>query len=317
MENPRVAKAYLVDTHCHIHDHDYRLSDANILALARKNNVRKIITIGTDPIDSTYACNYAALHPGVFWSFGFHPEVLRPEAPQKPKATNQSAQKNPQETPARSLKPSLALHQDLTQLLTQVESGPSHLVLKGVTPSARLREIIDALKAAAPILRAPQLVAIGEIGLDYHFGAENRKEQIRLLEIMLQFAEKLKLPVSFHVRDAFADFWPVFDNFHLVPSVLHSFSDSESTLTEALKRDLYFGVNGLSTFATIPHAPLERIVLETDSPFLTPKPFRGKINMPAYTKIVAAWAAAFYGLSASEVARITTKNAEKIFRLEE
>ena len=67
-------------------------------------------------------------------------------------------------------------------------------------------------------------------------------------------------------------------NFHLVPSVLHSFSDNEQHLQEGLKRGLYTGVNGLSTFAQIPHAPLDRIILETDAPFLTPKPFRGTIN---------------------------------------
>ena len=160
-----------------------------------------------------------------------------------------------------------------------------------------------------------KLVAIGEIGLDYHFDGYNREWQAYLLENMLQIAQDYKLPVSFHVRDAFSDFWPIYDNFHLPTSVLHSFSDNDDNLQQGLKRGLYFGVNGLSTFAKIPHPPLERIVLETDAPFLTPKPFRGTINKPGYIKNIADWAAQYYQISFDKVADITTKNAEKLFKI--
>jgi TatD DNase family protein len=132
---------------------------------------------------------------------------------------------------------------------------------------------------------------------------------------MLQIAQDLKLPVSFHVRDAFEDFWPIFDNFKLPPSVLHSFTDSEENIKQALKRDLYFGVNGIATFAKISHPPLERILLETDAPFLTPVPFRGKINESAYILQIAEWAAEYYKVSLDEIADITTKNAEFIYKI--
>ena len=171
------------------------------------------------------------------------------------------------------------------------------------------------LIAAKEILHDKRLVAIGEIGLDYHFDGYNKDFQIYLLENMLQLAQDLKLPVSFHIRDAFTDFWPIFDNFHLVPSVLHSFSDNEQHLQEGLKRGLYTGVNGLSTFAQIPHAPLDRIILETDAPFLTPKPFRGTINKPGYVKNIAEWAAEYYKVTAAEIARVTTATAEQLFKI--
>ena len=82
-----------------------------------------------------------------------------------------------------------------------------------------------------------------------------------------------------------------------------------------MKRGLYFGVNGLSTFADIPHPPLERIILETDAPYLTPKPFRGTINKPGYVKNIADWAAEYYGVDFSQIAKITTANAEKLFKI--
>ena len=83
-----------------------------------------------------------------------------------------------------------------------------------------------------------KLVAIGEIGLDYHYAPYNREIQIALLESMLQIAQNHNLPVSFHVRDAFDDFWSIFDNFHLPISVLHSFSDNEVRLEQGLNRGL-------------------------------------------------------------------------------
>ena len=165
------------------------------------------------------------------------------------------------------------------------------------------------------LLKSPKLVGVGEIGLDYHFEPFDKAAQIYLLENMLQIAQDQKLPVSFHVRDAFEDFWPIFDNFKLVPSVLHSFSDSEENLQQGLRRGLYTGVNGLSTFAKIPHAPLERVILETDAPYLTPKPFRGKINLPGYVKYIAEWATEYYQTDFETVAAQTTANVEKIFKI--
>ena len=179
----------------------------------------------------------------------------------------------------------------------------------------REKLVKDIESASVGILKNPKLVAIGEIGLDYHFDGYNRDWQRHLLENMLQIAQDRKLPVSFHVRDAYDDFWPIFDNFHLVTSVLHSFSDSEENLQQGMKRGLYFGVNGLATFAQIPHPPLERIVLETDAPFLTPKPFRGTINKPGYVRNIADWASNYYAVDFSKIAEITTQNAEKIFNI--
>ena len=175
--------------------------------------------------------------------------------------------------------------------------------------------LTNAINMASEALKSPQNVGVGEIGLDYHFDGYSAEMQRELLLNMLQLAQDSQKPVSFHIRDAFDDFWPIFDNFHLPVSVMHSFSDSKKNLDEALKRDLYIGVNGLSTFADIAHPPLERVVLETDAPYLTPAPFRGTMNMPGYVKYVAEWATEYYKVDFSEVARITTENAKKIFKI--
>ena len=167
-----------------------------------------------------------------------------------------------------------------------------------------------------------KLVAIGEVGLDYHYPGYNREAQIRLLEEMIQLAVDNNLPCSFHVREALPDFFAVARNFPaLKPSVLHSFSDSKGNLEYALAQGFYVGVNGMATFANLDCYKdltpdfLKRCVLETDAPFLTPEPNRGTINEPGNVADVATWLAKKFEISEAEVAEWTTKNARTVFNL--
>ena len=146
--------------------------------------------------------------------------------------------------------------------------------------------------------------------------------QIKALEEQLQLAQKYKKPVIFHVREAFDDFWPILDNFHDIRGELHSFTDTKENLAEALKRGLFIGVNGISTFTKDPaqqamfqSIPIERMLLETDAPFLTPKPLRGKVNEPAFVRHVAEFHAQIRGISIQEIASQTTTNARALFAL--
>ena len=164
------------------------------------------------------------------------------------------------------------------------------------------------------------IVGIGEIGLDYFYDHSPRDVQIERLREQLQIASDYNLPVSFHVREAFGDFWPIFDEFSSITGVMHSFTDTKENADEALKRGLFIGVNGISTFTKdesqqhlFAALPLEKIVLETDAPFLTPKPFRGKMNLPAYVGRVAEHQAMLKNVSPTDVARTTTANAKSIF----
>ena len=164
------------------------------------------------------------------------------------------------------------------------------------------------------------IIGIGEIGLDYFYTHSSREQQIHALEAQLQLATDYDLPVSFHVREAFDDFWPVFENFHGVRGVLHSFTDTQANLDRGFSRGLYVGVNGISTFtrdatqrnlyATI---PLERMLVETDAPYLTPVPLRGKMNEPGYVRLVVDFWAQKRGISFDELAHATTQNAHRLF----
>lgn len=166
------------------------------------------------------------------------------------------------------------------------------------------------------------IVGVGEIGLDYYYFHSPREVQIEALEVQLQLAQDYQLPVSFHVREAFDDFWSVLDNFQSIKGVLHSFTDTQASLEQGLARGLFVGINGISTFTKLPEqqamfaaVPLENMLIETDAPFLTPKQYRGKINEPAYVRLVAEHVAQVRAIDASEVMVRTTANTEKLFDL--
>jgi TatD DNase family protein len=143
------------------------------------------------------------------------------------------------------------------------------------------------------------------------------------LEAQIEVALHHDLPIIFHVREAFDDFWPIFDKYPGIRGELHSFTDSQENLAKALERGLYIGVNGISTFtkdeaqkAMFDAIPLDRLLLETDAPFLTPTPFRGKINEPAYVRNIAQYHAERRGISVEEIARVTSQNAKVLFALQ-
>lgn len=180
----------------------------------------------------------------------------------------------------------------------------------------------DGYAAIEALAVQEKVVAVGEIGLDYYYTHSPREVQIAALEAQLQVARDHDLAVSFHVREAFEDFWPVLDNFSGLRGVLHSFTDTTQEMERGVSRGLYFGVNGISTFtkddrqkAMFMAIPLELLLLETDAPFLTPVPFRGKVNEPGFVSEVAAHHARVRNMSVDELARETTANAKRLFRL--
>lgn len=180
-------------------------------------------------------------------------------------------------------------------------------------------------------LAKQNVVAIGEVGLDYYYNHSPRDVQIAALEAQIQIATDNNLPIIFHVREASSaerrhsvwnDFWPILDNFHGIRGVLHSFTDTQVNLDQAFARGLYVGVNGISTFTKDPAqqkmyagVPLDRILLETDAPFLTPAPYRGTINEPAFVSEVAKFHAKIRGIEPEQVANATTANATTLFGL--
>ncbi len=168
------------------------------------------------------------------------------------------------------------------------------------------------------------LVAIGEIGLDYHYSADTADLQKAALKAQLQLAADWDLPVNIHLRDATEDFFRVLEECrHLgLRGNLHAFSGSYETFVRIQRYgDWSVGIGGVVTFrnSRLPEAvqriPLDRILLETDAPYLTPVPHRGERNESAYIPLIAGKIAQVKGLSPEEVAAATTANAEKLFRL--
>ena len=272
-------KTVLIDSHCHLHDREFFTATQaeEMLARARKAGVEKVICIGTSHEDSLTARDFAASHENVYWTYGIHPENAISEV------------------------------------------SLSHSGSRRSRPSPRG----ERAKPRAAALRNPpnwgnetSLVAIGEVGLDYHYEGYNREVQIELFEQMLQLAIDNDLPASFHVREAFSDFFAVVANFPTVRGVVHSFTDSKKVLKRILNEtDFYVGVNGLATYSTLPTPPLERTLLETDAPFLAPVPYRGTTNEPAYIADIAKWLAIKLDVPPQEVAKITTENVNHLYRL--
>lgn len=202
------------------------------------------------------------------------------------------------------------------------DSYPSIYVAIGVHP----HETKDGWSKVAELAATAndRLVAIGEIGLDYFYTHSPKEVQIEALKSQMTTALEHDLPIIFHVREAFDDFWPIFDELEAkygrIKGVLHSFTDSKENMERAIQKGLYIGVNGISTFtkdaeqqAMYDAIPLESLLFETDAPFLTPAPFRGKVNEPAYVRIVAEFHAKRRSMTVDEIAAITTQNAQKLF----
>lgn len=172
------------------------------------------------------------------------------------------------------------------------------------------------------LAKRPKVVAIGEVGLDYYYQHSPRAEQIRLLEMFLQMAKDRSLPVIFHIREAFDDFWPILANFEGTRGVLHSFTADITNLDKGLQKGLYIGLNGIMTFTKDENqlemarkVPLNRLLVETDAPYLTPKPFRGKVCKPEHARLTADFLCGLRGENFEEFASQTSLNANKLFGL--
>lgn len=165
-------------------------------------------------------------------------------------------------------------------------------------------------------------IAIGEVGLDLYWDKTYLREQQMVLEEQIQWAMEWELPLVIHCREAFPELFDMLKPYKKtgLKGVFHSFTGTIDEAQEALEYDNFvLGINGVVTFkkSTLPEVlkqvPLERLVLETDSPYLAPVPFRGKRNESAFVEKVADKLADIYGISTGEICSITSKNALKVF----
>lgn len=188
--------------------------------------------------------------------------------------------------------------------------------------AARYAHDHHALQQFRDLAKKPRVVAVGETGLDYYYENSPIEAQKKLLRFQLDLAKEHDLPLIFHIREAFSDFWPIFDQYKGLRGVVHSFTSDTHDLEQILSRGLYVGLNGIMTFTknqdqltAAKAVPLDNLLLETDAPFLTPVPFRGKIGEPKYVKTTAEFLANLRSENLEDIARATTANAKKLFRI--
>jgi TatD DNase family protein len=205
-----------------------------------------------------------------------------------------------------------------------VQSRPGTWASIGIHPHEAQKYLGDAaaLKRFAGLATKPKVVAVGECGLDYFYKHSPKEAQETILRFQIELALKRDLPMVFHVREAFKDFWAIFDSYTGIRGVVHSFSSDKYDLEEILKRNLYVGLNGITTFmkaesqlAAVKQVPLESLLLETDAPFLTPTPYRGTMCEPKHVRVTAEFLAQLRGETLDTLATHTNANVQKLFGL--
>ena len=174
---------------------------------------------------------------------------------------------------------------------------------------------LDYLKS---LLGEKKIIGIGEIGLDYHYTKDTKDKQIWLFEEQLKIAEEFNLPVVIHSRDATQDTINTLKKYK-VKGIIHCFSGSLETAKIYISMGFLLGIGGVVTFKNsklkdvVKEIPINSIVLETDSPYLTPVPYRGKVNSSKYLEYIAKFISDIKNISVEELAEITSKNASSLF----
>ena len=267
----------LTDTHCHLDYNKFDMDRADVIARANDSGLIRMLVPGLNHKSSKEALRLAESNPSVYAAVGFHPTDLEEFS---------------------------------AQTFDEVKEIAGH----------------------------PKVVAVGEIGIDYYWVKENEKRAIQrdVLKQQLQFAKEINKPVIIHMREendawfgeASVDLMKILEEWQSSlqgslaekPGVLHSFNGNIETAQKALALNFYLGITGPVTYKNadqkreiIRQLPITKILIETDSPFLAPMPFRGKRNEPAYVRHIADKIAEIHLKSPAEIAAITTANAARLF----
>ena len=182
----------------------------------------------------------------------------------------------------------------------------------------------EVLEVYRQMCSHPKVKAIGEIGLDYYYETIHRDAQMRAFRMQMQLAEELDMPVIVHERDAHEDGMSIVKEFPKVKGVFHCYSGSAEMARQLVDMGWYIGFTGVLTFKnarkaveTAASIPLERILLETDCPYMAPEPYRGKRNHPGYLPKMAEKLAQIRGIPVEEAIRATMENAKRLYRIED
>ncbi|MEO0830465.1 MAG: TatD family hydrolase [Pseudomonadota bacterium] len=203
------------------------------------------------------------------------------------------------------------------------EAHPSIFYAAGTHPMSAASEPMATVAALVQIAAHPKMVGIGETGLDYHYTAESASQQQESLRIHIEAARRTALPLIIHARDADEDMARILTEEHQAGAfncVMHCFSSGATLAQAALDLGFYLSMSGIAAFPKsadlreiFAAAPLDRILVETDAPYLAPPPYRGKRNEPSYVAHTAAASAEVFGVSVEHFAAATTANFDRLF----
>lgn len=193
----------------------------------------------------------------------------------------------------------------------------------GLYPSEALKWTDKIADKIRDLSKSTKVVAIGEIGLDYYWDKTYIEEQKNMFKAQIILANELNLPIVVHDREAHKDSIEIVKEYNKSSEIVfHCFSGSVEMMRECVKNNWYIALGGVVTFKNAKkmkevakEIPLEYLLLETDSPYLTPVPYRGKENQPAYIKYVAEEIANLRNQSVEDIIKMTTKNAERVFKI--
>ncbi len=193
----------------------------------------------------------------------------------------------------------------------------------GVHPHEAQNLTAEDLMVLEKLADHPKVKAIGEIGLDYHYDFSDRASQAFVFSKQMEIAKKLNMPVVIHCRDAIKDTLDILRQYDGMRGIMHSFSGSVETAEILLDMGYYLSFNGIITFKNahrareaVARVPRDRLLIETDCPYLTPEPFRGQVNTPNMVAYVAAAVAEIWGVSPEEVAAVTLENGKRIYGID-
>lgn len=240
------------------------------------------------------------------------------------------------------------LHQDMDDVVEKAKARDvKHLLTIGVTLS-RFEKMRDKLvhrhdvslacgvhpldlddepfdyQRLLSLANHPKVVAIGETGLDYYYSIENKQLQQQIFSQQIHIANQLDKPIIVHTRSAREDTIQLLkeNEAEKCGGVLHCFTENQQMAQQALDMGFYISISGIITFKNaeelrdvVRYVPVDRLLVETDSPYLAPVPYRGKQNQPAYVREVCEYVASLKGLSCDEFAQITTQNFSRLFKI--
>ncbi len=228
---------------------------------------------------------------------------------------------------AEGIEKIIAISSDLESSLSTIsiaENNNSVFAAAGIHPHAARTADVRSLSEIERLARTGKVVAVGETGLDYHYMNSDKNAQINSFTEQIGIASRLGLPIVIHVRDADHDLIDILKSEKVSDrtGVIHCFTGDYETARMYLDLGFYISFSGIATFKksedirdAAKKIPGDRLLVETDSPYLAPVPLRGKANEPAYVKYIAEMIAGIRGVSFEEIAGMTTDNAERLFRL--